>query len=186
MKTLLYYNTKVIVFLSIILMGILLPQNKIASMPVPTLVEVKKELKNHTKIKAFEEKQLSCMAKNIYYEAGNESYQGKIAVARVVMNRIRHGFGTNPCNVIYQKTVIDDRIICQFSWVCEDRPDPNKNNSRYKESMTVAYEVMVLDMHKDKLSNNALFFHSSNVEPNWPYRRLEQIGNHIFYGKGKK
>lgn len=164
----------------------LIPQNKVISMPVPNLAEVKAELKKHTKLKAFEEKQLSCMAKNIYYEAGSESYDGKIAVARVVMNRIRHGFGSNPCNVIYQKTLIDDKYICQFSWVCEDRPDPHKNNPKYKESMNVAYEVMILNMHKEKLSNSAVFFHSSNVQPNWPYRRLEQIGNHIFYGRGKK
>ena len=186
MKTFLYYNTKVIVFLSIVLMGIFLPQNKIISLPVPNLVEVREELKKYAKVKAIEEKQLACMAKNIYYEAGNETYEGKIAVARVVMNRVRHGFASNPCNVIYQKTSIEDKIICQFSWVCDERPDPNKNTLKYKESMSAAYEVMILGMHKEMLPNSALFFHSSGVEPNWPYRKLKQIGNHIFYGRGKK
>ena len=186
MKTFMYYNTKVIVFLSIVLMGIFLPQNKIISLPVPNLVEVREELKKYAKVKAIEEKQLACMAKNIYYEAGNETYEGKIAVARVVMNRVRHGFASNPCNVIYQKTSIEDKIICQFSWVCDERPDPNKNTLKYKESMSAAYEVMILGMHKEMLPNSALFFHSSGVEPNWPYRKLKQIGNHIFYGRGKK
>jgi spore germination cell wall hydrolase CwlJ-like protein len=64
-------------------------------------------------------KQIACMAKNIYYEAGHESLDGQAAVARVVLNRVRHGFGNNPCQVVYQKTTIEDKIICQFSWVCE-------------------------------------------------------------------
>ena len=33
-------------------------------------------------------KQLLCMAKNIYYEAGMEPYEGKLAVAQVVNNRV--------------------------------------------------------------------------------------------------
>ena len=186
MKTFLYYNTKVIVFLFIIIMGIFLPQNKIISLPVPDLVEAKEELKKYAKVKAIEEKQLACMAKNIYYEAGNESYEGKVAVARVVMNRVRHGFASNPCNVIYQKIARHDKFVCQFSWVCDERPDPNKNTPRYKESMRAAREVMVLGLHKDTVPNSALFFHSVGIDPNWPYRKLKQIGNHIFYEKGKK
>ena len=38
--------------------------------------------------KTVDPKQLACMAKNIFYEAGNESINGQAAVARVVMNRI--------------------------------------------------------------------------------------------------
>ena len=31
-----------------------------------------------------------CMAKNIYFEAGNQPLAGKVAVAQVVLNRIEH------------------------------------------------------------------------------------------------
>ena len=47
-------------------------------------------------------RQLQCLADNIYYEAKGESDLGKIAVARVVMNRVDAGFEKDPCAVIYQ------------------------------------------------------------------------------------
>jgi len=131
-------------------------------------------------------KQLACMAKNIFYEAGSESIKGQAAVARVVMNRIQHGFANNPCNVVYQKTTVEDKIICQFSWVCEGKTEPNKNSYRYKLAEQVAYEVMYLDMHKDVVPKSTLFFHSINIDPLWPYKKVAIIGGHVFYSKAKK
>ena len=131
-------------------------------------------------------KQLACMAKNIFYEAGSESIKGQAAVARVVMNRVNHGFANNPCNVVYQKITVQDRIVCQFSWVCENKAEPNKNSYRYKVAEQVAYEVMYLGMHKDVVPKSTLFFHSINIDPLWPYKKVATIGGHIFYSKNKK
>jgi spore germination cell wall hydrolase CwlJ-like protein len=131
-------------------------------------------------------KQLACMAKNIFYEAGSESIKGQAAVAVVVMNRINYGFANNPCNVVYQKITVKDRIVCQFSWVCEGKNDPNKNSYRYKVAEQVAYEVMYLGMHKDVVPKSTLFFHSINIDPMWPYKKVAIIGSHVFYSKAKK
>ena len=96
-----------------------------------------------TKIaKLVDQKQLACLAKNIFYEAGNEPLMGQAAVARVVMNRVAYGFGKNPCAVVYQTNtvdkLVDDEIqkvkLCQFSWVCEGKSDPNKNSAKYKQA----------------------------------------------------
>jgi len=58
-----------------------------------------------TKIaKTVDPKQLTCMAKNIFYEAGSESINGQAAVARVVMNRIAYGFGKDPCAILFITT----------------------------------------------------------------------------------
>ena len=130
-------------------------------------------------------KQIACMARNIYYEAGAETMPGQAAVARVVMNRINHGFAETPCKVIYQKTTINENIVCQFSWVCEDKTDPSKSNPRYKRALQVAYEVMVFDMYKNVVPKSALFFHSIHIDPLWPYKQVARIGNHIFYSKQK-
>ena len=131
-------------------------------------------------------KQLACMAKNIFYEAGHESIKGQAAVARVVMNRVNYGFANNPCNVVYQKIVVDDKTVCQFSWVCEGKGDPNKNSYRYKVAEQVAYEVMYLGMYKDVVPKSTLFFHSINVDPLWPYKKVATIGSHVFYSKLRK
>jgi spore germination cell wall hydrolase CwlJ-like protein len=148
-----------------------------------------------TKIaKVVDPKQLNCLAKNIFYEAGNEPLNGQAAVARVVMNRIKHGFGKNPCDVIYQAShvdrLIDDEIqkvkLCQFSWVCEGKSEPNKNNTKYKQAERIAYEVLAYDEYKDVVPNTTLFFHNLHVDPLWPYKQVAKIGNHIFYSKAKK
>ena len=37
------------------------------------------------------ERQLGCLAKNIYHEAGGEPFEGKVAVAQVTINRTNSG-----------------------------------------------------------------------------------------------
>jgi spore germination cell wall hydrolase CwlJ-like protein len=144
--------------------------------------------------KTVDAKQLACMAKNIFYEAGSESILGQAAVARVVINRVNHGFAKTPCAVVYQshmvEKIIDDEAVkvklCQFSWVCEGKSEPNTNSPRYKQAQQVAYDVMVNDAYNDVLPNSALFFHNLTVDPLWPYKQVAKIGNHIFYSKHKK
>jgi len=138
-------------------------------------------------------KQLECMAKNIYHEAGSESIQGKAAVARVVLNRVNYGFASTPCKVIYQSTVaekIDTETgesrqvtLCQFSWACASPPEPSKNNVNYLQAKQVAYDVLVHDAYNDVVPRTALFFHNIYVAPGWAYRRVAKIGRHIFYSK---
>ena len=50
-------------------------------------------------------KDRDCLARNIYYEAGNEPEEGKVAVAMVTINRVRDGrFGKTVCSVVDQRT----------------------------------------------------------------------------------
>jgi len=64
---------------------------------------------------AFFKKEMDCLAKNIYYEAGNQPIDGQTAVAQVTMNRKNANFANSICGVVYQKT----GDICQFSWTCK-------------------------------------------------------------------
>jgi len=146
--------------------------------------------------KVVDPAQLACMAKNIIYEAGSEPFLGQVAVARVVMNRVRHGFGNNPCKVIYQANVItrvdeDGEVtkikVCQFSWVCEGKVDYVKIHPKYKTAEKIAYDVLAHDAYADVLPTSTLFFHSVFIDsPQWSYQQVKRIGNHIFYSRGKK
>lgn len=145
----------------------------------------------HRVAKKVDPRQLFCMASNIFYEAGNESLHGQAAVARVVINRIHHGFASTPCGVINQKTVVDKDdssvVICQFSWVCDESLPPlNKNTVAYKNAEKIAYEILAYDGFKDVIPSNVLFFHNNSVNPEWPYRKVTTIGNHVFYSKHRK
>ena len=133
--------------------------------------------------------QIACMATNMIYEAGSEGVEGMAAVARVVLNRIAHGFATTPCKVIYQKTVLKgaeneiERIICQFSWTCQEVPAINKRDPNYALAEKIAFDVLANNAYNDLVSKNTVYFHATSVKPNWPYKRDRVIGNHIFYTK---
>jgi spore germination cell wall hydrolase CwlJ-like protein len=52
-------------------------------------------------------KQLDCLTRNIYWEAGSEPFEGKVGVAQVTMNRLNDGrFADSVCGVVYQKNVV--------------------------------------------------------------------------------
>jgi hypothetical protein len=70
--------------------------------------------------------------------------------------------------------------------VCEDKPEPNRNNYRYKIAEQIAYDVLILDKHKEVVPKSTLFFHSINIDPLWPYKQVAIIGGHVFYSKAKK
>jgi spore germination cell wall hydrolase CwlJ-like protein len=128
------------------------------------------------------EKQLECMAMNIYREAGYEPFEGKVAVAQVTMNRVKDGrFGDDVCGVIYKKNVVMDKVICQFSWACDSAAKTRPiNNSAYQESYAVAKKV-ILEGFKLDILKDALYYHANYVNPQWSLDKIGQIGNHIFY-----
>lgn len=128
------------------------------------------------------EKQLTCLAKNIYHEAASEPFEGKVAVAQVTLNRVESGkFPKDICDVVYQKNVIYGKVICQFSWYCENGPRV-KSNALYKESMEVAKKVLLENFRLPSM-NKAMYYHADYVNPNWNLPKISQIGRHIFYGE---
>jgi spore germination cell wall hydrolase CwlJ-like protein len=134
------------------------------------------------------EKQLECLALNIYREAGYEPFEGKVAVAQVTMNRVAKGnFGDDVCGVVYQKNVVMEKVICQFSWACDSAAKTRPiNNTAYNESYAVAKKVLLENFRLDILKD-ALYYHANYVNPKWPLEKIGSIGNHIFYKqKGNK
>jgi len=127
-------------------------------------------------------KELECLARNIYFESASEPFEGKVAVAQVTMNRVASGnFAGTICGVVYQKNVIYDKVICQFSWYC-DSPSTLKVRSPelYRESYEVAKKVLLEGFRLPSL-NKALFYHADYVRPGWNRTKITQIGRHIFY-----
>ncbi len=132
------------------------------------------------------EKQLDCLAINIYREAGYEPFEGKVAVAQVTMNRVASGkFGNDVCGVVYQKNIIMEKVVCQFSWAC-DQVHRNRpiNKEAYNESYEVAKKVL-LEGFRLSVLKDALYYHAAYVNPRWPLEKIGKIGQHIFY-KGKE
>ena len=102
------------------------------------------------------------------------------------MNRVSSGkFAPDVCGVIYQKSVIMERVVCQFSWFCDSATKTRPvNQTAYNESYEVAKKV-ILEGFKLDILKDALYYHADYVNPNWGFQKIGKIGNHIFYkGKG--
>lgn len=139
--------------------------------PEPTLATVQ-----------LREKQLACLARNIYFEAGNEPFEGKVAVAQVTLNRVNSGnFPDDVCRVVYQKNIFYEKVVCQFSWYC-DRVASNRpiHQDVYKECMEVAIKVL-LEGFRLPVLQEAMYYHADYVNPGWQREKLAKIGRHIFY-----
>ena len=127
-------------------------------------------------------KQLECLAKNIYFEAGGESFEGKVAVAQVTINRAESGkFPKDICQVVYQKNVVYEKVLCQFSWYCQQASGVKpKNIAVFRESELVARQVLLENFRLPSLKN-ALYFHATHINPKWDREKVAQIGGHVFY-----
>jgi spore germination cell wall hydrolase CwlJ-like protein len=125
--------------------------------------------------------QLECLALNIYREAGGEPYEGKVAVAQVTMNRTANpAYPKDICSVVHQKTYVNNRAVCQFSWYCtRHRPVDELN---YEMCREIARKVLYSGyrMHKFK---DAMYFHTVAVKPRWRngVDMIGRTGHHLFY-----
>ena len=132
-----------------------------------------------------------CLAQNIYFEAGNQPFSGKLAVANVVLNRVESTqFPNTICEVVYQakefktswKTgkLIPIRGLCQFSWFCDGYADEPQDSVTWTESARIAEFAISSQID---ITNGALYYHANYTTPYWAahLERLVQIETHIFY-----
>lgn len=66
----------------------------------------------------FDAKQQKCLAEAIYFEARSETHRGQVAVAQVVLNRVKNpAYPATICDVVYQNRNLYNE--CQFSFACD-------------------------------------------------------------------
>lgn len=134
------------------------------------------------------QRQVTCLAENIYFEAAHEPIEGKKAVAFVTLNRVRTGnYANSICDVVYQKT----GGTCQFSWYCDrkftDRRLTIKDSQLYNDIRELATHIVVNHDKIEDVTNGATYYHADYVNPGWKLDKVDKIGRHIFYKrKGDK
>ena len=142
---------------------------------------------------AERKKQISCLQKNVYFEAAVESTAGKLAVAHVTYNRVKNKYFPNSfCDVIYQgkhhASGHPKRDRCQFSWYCDgkhDVPYPGPTWKNTKELAKWFYDNK--DNIKD-ITDGALYYHADYIDAaRWAVaektQKTVQIDTHIFYAR---
>lgn len=122
------------------------------------------------------EREIKCLADNIYFEAKNEPLEGQLAVAKVTLNRVDHPhYPKTVCGVVWQHA--------QFSWTKDGKSDIPDSKLIYSEIYSLAEEILLYDMGTDIISSDALYFHAVYIKPKWArkMRNPKRIGNHVFY-----
>lgn len=126
------------------------------------------------------DKQLDCLSRAVYYEARSEDSVGQLAVAEVVMNRVRDPhFPKTICDVVYQGQYRNTG--CQFTFTCDGSVRHKPVGGAWDRAKDVALHVM-LGLNKP-VTNKATHYHTDYVNPYWAPGLVEtaEIGTHIFY-----
>jgi hypothetical protein len=129
----------------------------------------------------FRKRELRCMATAIYFEARDEPVKGQIAVAQVIMNRIRSPFYPKTvCGVVYQGE--RNRHGCQFSFTCTGKNNFVREKPEWATSVKLAKQVIAGEVFLDEVGY-ATHYHATYVHPEWRHEldKVAQIGGHIFY-----
>ncbi len=129
----------------------------------------------------FRAREMRCMATAIYFEARDEPVRGQLAVAQVIMNRIRSPFYPKTvCGVVYQGE--RNRTGCQFSFTCTGKHNAVKEKEEWATAVKLAKQVIAGEVWIDEVGH-ATHYHATYVHPSWRKEldKVAQIGGHIFY-----
>jgi spore germination cell wall hydrolase CwlJ-like protein len=121
-----------------------------------------------------------CLAEAIYYEARGESFAGQLAVAEVVLNRVRHrAYPETVCGVVYQGS---ERVTgCQFSFTCDGSLERAAQGRAWRRAELVADHALM--GFARPMTRYATHYHTTEVDPVWNASLVQtrRIGAHIFY-----
>ena len=129
--------------------------------------ETARVLQNQAK-QAAASQDLEYLARTIYGEARGESFEGKVAVAAVVLNRVESGqYGNSIREVIFQ--------MGAFSAVSDGQYNLQPDDASYE----AAREAL---NGSDPTSGAIYFWNPNTATDSWVYTRtvIRTIGNHVF------
>ena len=123
---------------------------------------------------------LGCLAAAIHYEAASEPESGQLAVAQVVLNRVRSGlFPDSVCGVVFQGA--ERSTGCQFTFTCDGSLRRTPNPVAFARARRLAEAA--LSGRVAPTVGWATHYHTLDVLPLWSTElaKTTRIGNHIFY-----
>jgi len=126
------------------------------------------------------EKSFKCLAQAIYFEARSEPFEGQVAVAYVIMNRVKdRRYPNNICAVVFQNE--QRRHKCQFSFACDGLSDNPYEMAAWNIARRVAGGA--LKNAQSDVTARSTHYHADYVNPRWAkyLQPTIQVGSHIFY-----
>tara|TARA_R110000744_G_C19027780_1_gene525027 strand:- start:218 stop:598 length:381 start_codon:yes stop_codon:yes gene_type:complete len=118
-----------------------------------------------------------CVALAVFWEARSESEAGQRAIVHVIQNRVDHSaWPDSACEVVKQKYA--------FSFYWDGKPETITDKAAWETAQKAVREAW-----ENPWENaGATHYHATYVSPGWAkrMRRIDQIGNHIFYSEDRR
>ena len=116
------------------------------------------------------ERELMCLARNIYHEARGQSEA----------NQLAHIWDRTICEVVFESHRVNGRRVAQFSWTIKSHARPMERDA-WDLAQRLAWRVY-LASDSDDITRGATHFHERHVRPDWSQRGVhrQHIGAHVF------
>jgi spore germination cell wall hydrolase CwlJ-like protein len=161
--------------------------SSVGFVPLPAVQDQLNEIVKQKEVE-IRQREVKCLANNIYFEARGESKAGKIAVGQVTINRVKAGtFEDSICGVVHQhnSTYRNQPVGCQFEWFCNGSKHKIVDQETYTRIMDIAedlYDNYYMGTSYPDIVNGALYFHERTVDVAYRGKRVvARIDNHVFY-----
>lgn len=125
------------------------------------------------------------LAKGVYFEARSESYEGQERVARAILRRVSDPRWPNSIKAVLSQGE-HRRNRCQFSYMCDGKPEHVTNKRAWSRALMVAKRVYRAWQGGEDIgcahSYRATYV-TSKAALNWfaTLQEVEQVGVHKFY-----
>ena len=130
---------------------------------------------------------LDCLVEAVYYEARSENMISQIAVANVILQRVKDDrYPSTICEVVHQAKKWNGKIMrnkCQFSYYCDGKSEKMRDYAALLRSVNISSLVLQGVMLYKTMG--ATHYHAYYVRPYWTlkkrFKKLGRVGSHIFY-----
>lgn len=147
----------------------------VVSLPLPVLPS------NNAPMVEVDDRELDCLANNIYFESRNQSDIGMLAVGLVTLTRVEsERWSDTVCGVVHARK--------QFTWTWDEKQykGSKKNHAdqmKYLQALNIASRILYGEFDNMKGMFAADHYHTKAVRPSWAKHmaKLAVIDDHIFY-----
>lgn len=117
----------------------------------------------------------------IHMEAGGEPQEGRVAVAKVIRNRMRLGYASNG--------TVSSTVLRPYQFSCWNTDSSLRDRACTLETGDSACEharlAWIASEDSDVLPDDAVLYHATYVAPPWSrspkVEFIKRIGAHLFY-----
>jgi len=123
-----------------------------------------------------------CLVEAIYFEGRSESQTGQLAIANVIIERVKQNYYPDTiCEVVHEWKGYPRLNTCSFSYFC----DGKKEIMYEKQAHTIAKDIATLAMEGAIVQDvwGATHYHTRYINPYWAENMflIGTIGAHLFY-----